>query len=542
MTSNYSNSLYNEYEAEVNKNKKLYEENKLLLLRAQVAESEQQRLEKEKARIIDSNAKILAEKDKIIEALNKKVIELSKQIDITTYERDSYLAKLSIDGTNSGLSTSQTPINKKKLTPNSRKNTGGKIGAKEGHKKNKLEKFKEEEINEHKDITLDECPNCGCEELIPLDSEVIKQELDYEIKIIKRCNHFKEYKCSNCNKIVRKDIPNNLKEDIQYGSNVQATALTLLNIGNVPINKVRRIIDGLTMNEIVLSEGFISKLQQRATSKLNTFISDLKFYITHLNLVYWDDTVIMVNKNRSCMRFYGNEDVALYCAHIHKDKIGLDEDNILKLLSKNTVVEHDHNIVNYNNDYSFINAECCQHLIRDLQKVSDNIPNRTWASKLKELFQEYNHKRNELIKLKIDHFSNDEFNEFIIKLNEYLLLGIEENLSDSEVYYADNEQTLLIRLIEYRDNYIYWTLDFNLPFTNNLSERGLRGIKSKMKVSGQFQNIKNAEYYATIRSYIETCHRNGVNEHDSLNRLIQNNPYTLEEILEIGKINAEKSK
>ena len=94
--------------------------------------------------------------------------------------------------------------------------------------------------------------------------------------------------------------------------------------------------------------------------------------------------------------------------------------------------------------------------------------------------------------------------------------------------------------MEYRDNYIYWTLDFNLPFTNNLSERGLRGIKSKMKVSGQFQNITNAEYYAVIRSYIETCYRNKVNGHEALIRLIEGNPYTLEQILEIGKQNAEK--
>lgn len=51
------------------------------------------------------------------------------------------------------------------------------------------------------------------------------------------------------------------------------------------MNKVRKIICGLTMNEIDLSEGYISKLQKRAALKLENFINDLKFYITHLNLV-----------------------------------------------------------------------------------------------------------------------------------------------------------------------------------------------------------------------------------------------------------------
>ena len=475
-------------------------------------------------------------------ALKNQIIELTKKLNMTEYERDQYLAKLNIDGTNAGIPTSQTPINKNKLIPNSRKNTGGKIGGQLVHPKYKLNKFDDKEINENEDIILDECPECGSKELIELNSEITKDEFDYQVKIIKKRNHFKEYKCPKCNKIVRKNIPANLKEDNQYGNNVQATALTLLNIGNVPMNKVRKIICGLTMNEIDLSEGYIAKLQKRAALKLEQFMVDLKFYITHLNLLYWDDTVIMINKNRSCMRFYGNEDTALYCAHMQKNKDGLDKDNILNLLSKNTVVEHDHNKVNYNDEYSFINAECCQHLIRDLQKIKTNIPNRTWCEKLKELFIEYDHKRNVLISNKIDHFPENEFNEFVSKTNQFLLLGTEEHLADSEVYYAKEEKALLIRLMEYRDNYIYWTLDFNLPFTNNLSERALRGIKSKMKIAGQFQNISNAEYYAIIRSYIETCYRNNINGHEALVRLMDNNPYTLNEILEIGKQNSEKSK
>jgi transposase len=84
--------------------------------------------------------------------------------------------------------------------------------------------------------------------------------------------------------------------------------------------------------------------------------------------------------------------------------------------------------------------------------------------------------------------------------------------------------------MEYRDNYIYWILDFDIPFTNNLSERNLRGIKSKMKVSGQFQNINSAEDYANIRSYIETCRIYGKNEVDCLTRLVEGNPYTFQEL------------
>ena len=53
--------------------------------------------------------------------------------------------------------------------------------------------------------------------------------------------------------------------------------------------------------------------------------------------------------------------------------------------------------------------------------------------------------------------------------------------------------------------------DFDLPSDDNLSERALRPTKSKMKVSGQFQNINYARYFADIKTYIETCYRNGIN-------------------------------
>ena len=529
-TSDYSKSLNRDYERMAIKNDKMKKDKKMLELKLEVSESENQRKDK-----------LIAEKDNEIDVLKKELIEMAKKLHLTEYERDQYLAKLNIDGTNAGIPTSQTPINKKKVVPNSRKETNKKIGGQKNHKKHKLEKFNDEEINENEEVTLDECPHCHSKELVELNSETTKDEFDYQIKIIKKRIHFKEYKCPNCKKNVRKNIPSSLKEDNQYGNNVQATALTLANIGNVPMNKIRKIICGLTMNEIDLSEGYIAKLQKRAASKLEQFIIDLKFYITHLNLLYWDDTVIMINTQRSCMRFYGNEDVALYCAHLRKNKDGLDKDNVLKMLSSSTVVEHDHNIINYNDEYSFINAECCQHLIRDLQKVKTNIPNRTWSIKLKELLCEYDHKRKLLIEQNIDHFTEEEFNNFISCFNQCLLLGVEEYSNDSEVYYAGDEATLIIRLMEYRDNYIYWTLDFNLPFTNNLSERALRGIKSKMKISGQFQNIANAEYYAIIKSYIETCYRNGINGHEALIKLLNGEPYTLNRILELGRENAKKS-
>jgi len=99
---------------------------------------------------------------------------------------------------------------------------------------------------------------------------------------------------------------------------------------------------------------------------------------------------------------------------------------------------------------------------------------------------------------------------------------------------ANRENSLLVKLKEYQDNYTEWVRDFRIPVTNNLSERALRFVKCKDKISGQFLSVAYAKHFAHIRTYIETCARNGVNEFQALLRLTQNKPYTLQELCTVG--------
>lgn len=523
-TKSSAKGLYKDYEKLEKKYNKLSEKYRKEKLYADIAKDEQRRLEK----IVDKKEIKVIKLQNEVEILQNKNAELQKEI-----ERLKAIGNN--DGTTAGIPTSMTPLNKKKVIPNFAKNTGGKIGRKLGHKKDKLDKILDEEINNYIKHELKECPKCNKEDITPTGKVITKDVKDYKIIVENIRHEYIEYKCNCCGEIIHELIPNHLKEECQYGSNLKSLVLTLTNVGNVPFNKQRRILSGLSLEEIEPCEGYLAKLQIQASKKLDKFIEELRVSILASPIVYWDDTVIMINKNRSCMRYYGNDFICLFKAHEKKNKAGLDEDKILSLLNSNTVVEHDHNKVNYNNEYSYINAECCQHLLRDLKKVEINIPGRTWCRDAINLFQEYDHKKNELLAQNIDTFTFEEINEFILKLDQALLKGIEENENDPKPYFASKENTLLYRIMEYRDNYIYWILDFDIPFTNNLSERNLRGIKSKMKVSGQFQNIERARDYAKIRSYIETCRIYGINEYECLSRLVEDKPYSLKELQELKK-------
>ena len=75
-----------------------------------------------------------------------------------------------------------------------------------------------------------------------------------------------------------------------------------------------------------------------------------------------------------------------------------------------------------------------------------------------------------------------------------------------------------------------WMRDFSLPHSNNLSERALRSVKSHCKVSGQFESVEYARYHARLKTYLETCRRNGFNEILALHRLAEGNPVSVEEL------------
>lgn len=404
---------------------------------------------------------------------------------------------MSLNGTNSGIPTSKTPINQKKVIPNSRQKTSRTIGGQPGHAKKKLEAFHEEEITENVLHKEENCPYCGGE-AEETGNTCYKDELDYEVVVIKRRHHFPECRCKVCGKRFRESIPEELKEENQYGSRVKALCFALMNTGNVSVSKVRRMLYGLSEEEINPSEGYIIKLQKKAAKMLEPFLADLKKHCCSLKLLYRDDTVIFINAARGCLRFYGDEKTALYTAHRYKNKEGLDEDGVLKPLPPETCVMHDHDRVNYNSDYSFSNIECNVHLLRDLQKTTENIGHK-WSGELKELLEKTNSERNEQIGNGIESFDDAYILDFFREFDRIMVLGMEENKEDYGKYYSTDERTLLLKILDYKDNYLAWVTNFDLPFSKNLSERALRGVKSKMKISGQFQSEETAGYYAAIK-------------------------------------------
>ena len=73
------------------------------------------------------------------------------------------------------------------------------------------------------------------------------------------------------------------------------------------------------------------------------------------------------------------------------------------------------------------------------------------------------------------------------------------------------------RIIKYRDHVFTFLYHPWVPPDNNGSERAIRNVKVKQKISGQFKIYHAAENFALLRSIIDTAIKNEQNVLQALN-------------------------
>src|SRR5919112_26644 len=65
------------------------------------------------------------------------------------------------------------------------------------------------------------------------------------------------------------------------------------------------------------------------------------------------------------------------------------------------------------------------------------------------------------------------------------------------------------RLLDRQEDYLRFTTNWRLPADNNGSERDIRMIKLRQKVSGCIRTLTGARQFCAIRSYLSTAAKHG---------------------------------
>jgi len=296
------------------------------------------------------------------------------------------------------------------------------------------------------------------------------------------------------------EIPRAFQSEVQYGSGLKAFVATLAGQGFVSSSRIVEMLKAFTNGAIELSDGTVYNFLSEFDNKVKDEIKRLTERLLNNEILHVDETGARINAQNMFFRNYSDQWRVLFTANKTKGKTAVDNDNILPRFAGCLV--HDHNTINYN--YGTNNAECNVHLLRYLKANSENTQN-LWSAELAEFLVRLNISKELAQKYGTTEFNAEYVNNLKNRFNEIVDNGFEQAKCTASRYFKAEELKLLRRLKKYVDNHLLFAVDFKIPFDNNLSERDLRLLKTKQKVSGCFRTLKGARIFSNLMSVIKTA-------------------------------------
>jgi transposase len=144
---------------------------------------------------------------------------------------------------------------------------------------------------------------------------------------------------------------------------------------------------------------------------------------------------------------------------------------------------------------------CVAHLLRELNFFEERYQSH-WASLFKQLLYDALQLKKKLSPPQY-YYPINQRTELEHRLLVLLQTQIPEHMKEVCSFHK--------RMNKYKDYIFTFLYHPEVPPDNNASERAIRNIKVKQKVSGQFKTQRGAEIYAIIRSITDTCIKNNQN-------------------------------
>lgn len=421
--------------------------------------------------------------------------------------------KINKDSSNSSIpSSAQRIYTKKKCVNTSRTKTGKKTGGQVGHKGAGLTKEKAEAmiksgkveyvIESHvlngADVNTSEC--------------IVKYEIDIETKTKVIEHRFYIKRSAN-------EIPAEYNTDVKYGNNLKTFVTVALNEGFISLNRTSKIINEMSNNIIKLSEGTLVNFNKELAVNCSKSIEKIKEALVIAKVLNEDETGVRVNGE---LNWLHTAVTGYYTYYQIESKRGNDGIGNLGILEYYTgVLVHDH-FINYYKYKTMTHAECNAHILRYLNQVIE-VFQREGAKTFLEFLIRINNDKKALKEKDIHEFSKEELEnieeEYSKLLEEWETEYLKYVEGKTKTQSLKDEGNLFKRLKEYKEEHLRFAKNFEVPFSNNLAERALRLIKTKMKVSGCFRGKDNGSNFATIRSLFETVKKQELNLFESVKKI-----------------------
>lgn len=428
-------------------------------------------------------------KERII-TLEKLVRDLQSQIIQLTIKKNS---------SNSSIppSTDLTRMSRSLRTP-----SGKKPGGQKGHEGSTLKMTETpDEINK---LIPDYCNHCG-KELTEIEAQFESKRQVVEIPpIMPVYVEFQSYsKTCICGHKQIGDYPIGVTNHIQYGASVEAIVAYQSVYQYTPFKRLHELFTHCF--HLPISEGSIDNILKRFSTKALPIYHVIKGRIEKGKQVGADETGAKINGKKAWVWTWQNVWTTFISISLSRGQI-----TIQKLFPNgfiNAILNSDR-WRSQINTYAKGHQLCTSHLLREL-KYLIQLEKTSWAENLKQLLL----KAIEL-KRKCAEYARD--NPNVVEIESAMDLLLSETIEKSK---SPKTLNLQESLTEYRDYVFPFLYYAEVPPDNNGSERAIRNVKVKQKVSGQFKTGQEA--FCIIRSVIDTCIKNNMDVFEALKIIAQ---------------------
>jgi transposase len=449
------------------------------------------------------------------------VVEQARAIEELRVENAELKRRLGMDSTNSSKPPSSDSPFTKPAPKSLRRKSGRKPGGQPGHPGSTLALI--DNPTERQRHEPGPCAGCGASltgapevgmerrqvfDLPPITVRVTEHQL-----ISRRCG---------CGTTTCGTAPEGVTGPVQYGSRITAIVLYLY-VGQF-LSKKRTAQALAELFGTPVSEGSIASMSRRAADGLEEFCVQVGDRIAGAEVAGFDETGLRVAGSLHWVHCARTDRYTLITCHPKRGVEGIDDAGVLGRFAG--VAVHDA-WAPYDTYADVEHQLCCAHALRELQGVADAASadaDWCWATQAADALVALQKLVTQAIVTDADTLEADALAEQAGLYRSAVQIGISQTADrSSEIMKKHN--ALARRLRDRQDDYLRFTRDWRIPPDNNGSERDIRMIKLRQKVSGCLRTLTGAKQFCAIRSYLSTAAKHGQHFFDVLVMLAEGRPW-----------------
>jgi transposase len=275
-----------------------------------------------------------------------------------------------------------------------------------------------------------------------------------------------------------------------------------------------------------VATGTLAGVVAEAAGGLEGFVQVVGEQLAAAPVAHFDETGARVAGRLQWVHSASTSLLSLLTVHPKRGKVAMDAAGVLPGFGG--VAVHD-GWSPYWRYQHLTHALCGAHLLRELEGL-DGEPGQGWAAGMAELLVDVKLAGDRARAAGLGQVDDGVRARLRVRYQRLLADGLAANPPPARGRRRGRARrspaaNLLARLDAHRDEVLRSLDDTRVPFDNNQAERDLRMVKLQQKISGCWRTLPGAEAFLTVRSYVLTARKQGLNPLDVLRRLFHGRPW-----------------